>query len=81
MTIDFITQEKDYWIASSALNITLNALGNQNRIQCSVTSGAVIRCFYEHVDEDDSLGYTVSHGYRQWSLTASPTYFNSDTSK
>lgn len=81
MTIDFITEEKDYWVASYAINITLNALGDPNRIQCSVSSGAVVRCFYEHIDEADSLGYTVAHDYRQWPISSSPTYFNSDTEK
>ena len=81
MTIDFITQEKDYWVASNAINITLNALSDPNRIQCSVSSGAVVRCFYEHIDEADSLGYTVSHDYHQWPISSSPTYFNSNTEK
>ena len=81
MTIDFITQEKDYWVASNAINITLNALSDPNRIQCSVSSGAVVRCFYEHIDEADSLGYTVAHDYHQWPISSSPTYFNSNTEK
>ena len=81
MTIDFITEEKDYWVASNAINITLNALSEPNRIQCSVSSGAVVRCFYEHIDEADSLGYTVAHDYHQWPISSSPTYFNSNTEK
>ena len=76
-----VTQPKDYWVAQNAINITLNALNDPNRIQCSVISGAVVRCFFEHVDEADSLGYTVAHDYHQWPISASPTYFNSNTEK
>ena len=78
MAQGYITQEKDYWIHSNALSITLNALGNANRIQCSVSSGAVIMAF---IEGDTTLGYNAAHNYKSWPLTASPTYFNTNTAK
>lgn len=74
----YITQEKDYWIHSNALSITLNALGNANRIQCSVSSGAVIMAF---IEGDTTLGYNAAHNYKSWPMSASPTYFNTNTAK
>lgn len=74
----YITQTKDYWIAPNAVNITLNALGEANRIQGSVASGAVIMCWIDGIAE---LGYDNGHEYRRWPLSLSPTYFNSDSAK
>ena len=74
----YITQHKDYWIAPNAVNITLNALGEANRIQGSVASGAVIMCWIDGIAE---LGYDNGHEYRRWPLSLSPTYFNSDSAK
>lgn len=74
----YITQTKDYWIAPNAVNITLNALGEANRIQGSVASGAVIMCWIDGIAE---LGYDNGHEYRRWPLSLSPTYFNTDTAK
>lgn len=74
----YITQTKDYWIAPNAVNITLNALGQANRIQGSVASGAVIMCWIDGIAE---LGYDNGHEYRRWPLSLSPTYFNSDSAK
>lgn len=74
----YITQTKDYWIAPNAVNITLNALGQANRIQGSVASGAVIMCWIDGIAE---LGYDNGHEYRRWPLSLSPTYFNTDTAK
>lgn len=79
--MDYIIQEKDYWIHQDALSITLNALGGANRIQCSVVSGAVIRVFVENVDAEDTLGYNAAHSYKSWLLSVSPTFFSSDTEK
>ena len=76
--MDYIVQPKDYWIAPNAVNITLNALGNPNRIQCSVASGAAILCYIEGVK---GLGYDNGHRFKTWPLTISPTYFNSNTEK
>ena len=74
----YITQTKDYWIAPNAVNITLNALGEANRIQGSVASGAVIMCWVDGIAE---LGYDNGHEYRRWPLSLSPTYFNTETAK
>ena len=85
-----VTQPKDYWIASNAVNITLNALGDKNRIQGSVVSGAVIMCFLEDVkpasqggdpENGDGLYYGANHEPKRWPISISPTYFNSDTHK
>lgn len=76
--MDYIAQPKDYWIATNAINITRNALGSPNRIQCSVASGAAILCYIEGVA---GLGYDNGHRFRTWLLTISPTYFNSNTEK
>lgn len=85
-----VTQPKDYWIAPNAVNITLNALGDKNRIQCSVVSGAVIMCFLEDVkpasqggdpENGDGLYYGANHEPKRWPISISPTYFNSDTHK
>ena len=77
----YIAQEKDYWIHNGALTINLNALGNPNRTMCSVMTSAVIMCYIEDADEDDSLGYNAAHAYKTWPLAVSPTYFNSNTAK
>ena len=76
--MDYIAQPKDYWIALQAIKITLNALGNPNRMQGSVASGAAILCYIEGVD---GLGYDNGHRFRTWPLAISPTYFNSNTEK
>ena len=75
----------NYWIAPNAVNITLNALGNENRIQGSVASGAVISCYIESVTpggaNGDGLGLDNGRNPKRWPLVISPTYFNSDTQK
>ena len=76
--MDYIAQPKDYWIAQGAITITLNALGNPNRMQGSVVSGAAILCYIEGVD---GLGYDNGHRFKTWPLSLSPTYFNSNTKK
>lgn len=76
--MDYITQPKDYWIAQQAIVITPNALDNPNRIQGSVASGAVISCYIEGVD---GLGLDNGRNPRRWTLSLSPTYFNSNTEK
>ena len=67
-----------YWIAPSAINITLNALGNPNRTHGSVASGAVISCY---IDGIEGLGLDNGRNPKRWPLTLSPTYFNSNTQK
>ena len=86
----YVTQPKDYWIASTAVNISLNALNEKNRIQGSVASGAVIMCFVEDIKAEseggepgngDGLWYGANHEPKRWQLSLSPTYFNSDDRK
>ena len=67
-----------YWIAVGAVNIALNALGNPNRIQGSVASGAVISCYIEGVE---GLGLDNGRNPKRWSLSLSPTYFHTNTPK
>ena len=86
-----VATPKDYWISQQALSITLNALGDPNRIQASVASGAAILCYIKGVKpassgpecakNGDGLEYDNGHNYRRWPITISPTYFNSDTEK
>lgn len=87
-----IATAANYWIASGALNIQLNALGEPNRIQASVASGAEIMVYIRGVKaadpsdpatekNGDGLEYDVAHNYRHWPLRISPTYFNSNTEK
>lgn len=86
----YITKTSDYWIAPNAITITLNALGEANRIQGSAASGAVIMCFIENIkpasqggdaQNGDGLLYTNGHEYKTWPISISPTYFNSSTRK
>lgn len=86
----YITTSADYWIAPNAVYITLNALGEANRIQGSVATGAVIMCFIEDIKAEsaggeagngDGLWYGANHEPKRWPLSLSPTYFNSDTRK
>ena len=86
----YITSSADYWIAPNAVYITLNALGEANRIQGSVATGAVIMCFIEDIKAEsaggeagngDGLWYGANHEPKRWPLSLSPTYFNSDTRK
>lgn len=67
-----------YWIAPEAVKITLNALGNANRVQASVASGAVVSCYIEGIE---GLDLDNGRNPRRWSIACSPTYFNSDSAK
>ena len=73
-----IAEPRDYWIAPSAIYITLNALGNPDRIQGNVASGAAILCYIKGVQ---GLEYDNGHNYKSWPLSLSPTYFNTSTEK
>lgn len=73
-----IATAQNYWISTSALTITLNALGEANRVQASVASGAQIMCYIRGVD---GLDFDEGHNYRRWPLTVSPTFFNTNTHK
>lgn len=77
----YVTTTADYWIAPNAISITLNALGDENRIQGSVTSGAVIMCLVKEVTDGDGLGYGADHNPKRWPLSLSPTYFNTNDEK
>lgn len=81
MELGYIAQPKDYWIAPNALTITRNALGEANRIQGSVASGAVIACYIEGITEGEGLGYGVDRNPKRWPLSLSPTFFNNDEVK
>lgn len=72
------TSASNYWISSTALSITLNAMGDADYIQANVASGAMIMCYMRNID---GLGYDAGHNYRRWTLIANPTYFNSTTEK
>jgi hypothetical protein len=82
---------KNYWIAPNAISISLNALGDENRIQGSIVSGSIISCYIESVKPEsageqyagngDGLGLDNGRNPKRWSLVISPTFFNSDTLK
>ena len=74
----YITKIEDYWIAPSAVNISLNAMGDPNRIQGSVASGAVISCY---IDGIPGLELDNGRNPKRWPLSLTPTYFNSFTEK
>lgn len=73
-----IAEARDYWIAPEAVNITLNALGDPDRIQGSVATGAAILCYMKGVQ---GLEYDNGHNYKSWPLSLSPTFFNTTTAK
>lgn len=85
------TTPVDYWIAPNAITISLNALGDANRIYGSVTSGAVIMCYVDaikpasqgeqYAGNGDGLNYGADHEPRRWPLSISNTYFNDNTPK
>lgn len=62
----------NYWIASNALYIQLNAMGNPNRIQGNAVSGASILCYIQGIE---GLGYDAGHNYQRWQLAAYPSEF------
>lgn len=74
----YITKIEDYWVAPSAINISLNAMGDPNRIQGSVASGAVISCY---IDGIPGLELDNGRNPKRWPLSLSPTLFNSFTEK
>ena len=85
-----LTNPKQYWIAPNAISISLNALGDNDRIQGSVASGAVISCYIDDIkpasqggspENGDGLGLDNGRNPKRWPLSLSPTYFNSHTAK
>ena len=73
-----VNSSANYWIAAKALTISLNALGDANRIQCGLATGSVIMCYIRGVQ---GLEYDEGHNYRRWPLTITPTFFDSDVEK
>ena len=67
-----------YWFDKRAVSISLNALDNPDTIQVYVSGNAVVMACMEGID---GLDYDVSHNYRRWKLTGSPTYFPTHTEK
>lgn len=68
----------NYWIASNALYIQLNAMGEPNRIQASTISGSSILCYMQGIE---GLGYDAGHNYQRWSLAAYPSEFPDDVQR
>jgi len=68
----------NYWIASNALYIQLNATGEPNRIQASAISGASILCYMQGIE---GLGYDAGHNYQRWTLAAYPSEFPDNNAK
>lgn len=62
----------NYWIASNALYIQLNALNDPDYIQCGVVSGASIICYMRGIK---GLEYDAGHNYQRWPIFAYPTKF------
>ncbi len=81
----------NYWIAPNAITISLNAIGDANRIQGSVASDSVVSCYMEDIKPEsagpeyagngDGLDLDNGRNPKRWPLVMSPTYFNSDTAK
>lgn len=68
----------NYWVASNALYIQLNATGEPNRIQASAISGASILCYMQGIE---GLGYDAGHNYQRWTLAAYPSEFPDNNAK
>jgi len=68
----------NYWIASNALYITLNANGGPDYLLGNTASGAHILCYMKGID---GLEYDAGHNYRRWPLSLTPTHFETHTAK
>ena len=68
----------NYWISSTAIYITLNAMGNPDYVQCNVVSNATILCYMKDIE---GLGYDAGHNYQRWPLSAAPTFFEESDEK
>lgn len=62
----------NYWIASNAIYIKLNAMGEGNYIQGNVAANAYILCYVPGID---GLGFDSGHNYRRWQLILYPSIF------
>ena len=76
--MNHVAQPTDYRITPQMLSISLNALGDANRLHCGVVGGATIKCYIEDIE---GLDYGDNHQYREWPIVIAPTYFNTDTAK
>ena len=76
--MDYVAQPADYRITPNAVAVALNIMGDANRVQCSVASGASIKCYIEGVE---GLEYSSNHQYQEWAVSIAPTFFNTDTEK
>ena len=61
----FLTSQ--YWIAPSAITFVLNAMDDPQKVNVSISSGAVVMAYMPGVE---GLGYDNSHSYRRWRLRA-----------
>lgn len=68
----------DYWFASSAIFIQLNAAGDYNYIHANTSAGSAVLCYIRGIA---GLGYDNGHNYRRWSLNASPTVFHDNLAR
>lgn len=68
----------EYWIASNALYITLNANGSPDYIVGNVVADAHVLCYIKGIE---GLDYDAGHNYRRWPLSLSPTYFSTEEEK
>lgn len=62
----------NYWIASNAIYIKLNAMGEGNYIQGNVAANSYILCYMPGID---GLGFDSGHNYRRWQLILYPSIF------
>ena len=62
----------NYWIASNAIYIKLNAMGEGNYIQGNVAANAYILCYIPGIE---GLGFDSGHNYRRWQLILYPSIF------
>lgn len=67
-----VANTSNYWIASNAIYIELNAMGEGNYIQGNVVSNAYILCYVPHVE---GLGFDAGHNYQRWQLALYPSVF------
>ena len=76
-----VAKTKNYWMSPQALNITLNARNEANRIAAGVASGARFFCHFKDIGDPQAealFGYDVGHNFCSWPLIISPTYFYTD---
>lgn len=70
------TTVNDYWIASSAISISLNAMGNSDYAQVGIAPNASIVAYIKGI-----IDYDNSHKCRSWKLTGAPTAFGDSDEK